>query len=64
MLDAKDPNVSLRIQKLVSKILDIDKKNSAVVEDYSLVNFQPKDASSLSNTVRGAPHKLPRARAC
>lgn len=52
MPDAKDPNVSLRVQHLVSKILDIDKKQSAMVEDYSLVDFQAKDATSLSSPVR------------
>ncbi|ETN16243.1 hypothetical protein PPTG_06424 [Phytophthora nicotianae INRA-310] len=55
MPDAKDPNVSLRVQLLVSKILDIDKKKSAMVEDYSLVDFQPKDATSLSSPLELGP---------
>ncbi|KAG6622289.1 Chloride Channel (ClC) Family [Phytophthora cinnamomi] len=55
MPDAKDPNVSLRVQHLVSKILDIDKKKSAMVEDYSLVDFQPKDATSLSSPLELGP---------
>ncbi|KAF4323809.1 hypothetical protein G195_003069 [Phytophthora kernoviae 00238/432] len=55
MPDAKDPNVSLRVQKLVSKILDIDKKQTATVENYSLVDFQPKDASSLTNVLELGP---------
>uniref|UniRef100_H3GRX4 Chloride channel protein n=1 Tax=Phytophthora ramorum TaxID=164328 RepID=H3GRX4_PHYRM len=55
MPDAKAPNVSLRIQHLVSKILDIDKKKSAMVEDYSLVDFQPKDATSLSSPLELGP---------
>ncbi|RLN93574.1 hypothetical protein BBJ28_00021563, partial [Nothophytophthora sp. Chile5] len=49
------PNVSLRIQHLVNQILDIDKKNTAVVEDLSLLDFQPKDASSLSNPLELGP---------
>ncbi|OWZ06243.1 Chloride Channel (ClC) protein, partial [Phytophthora megakarya] len=55
MPNAKDPNISLRVEKLVSKILDIDKKKSAVVEDYSLVDFQPKDATSLTSPLELGP---------
>ncbi|KAG1691275.1 hypothetical protein DVH05_027138 [Phytophthora capsici] len=53
--DGKSSNVSTRIQDLISQILDIDKKKSAVVEDLSLLKFQPKDVSSTSNMLELGP---------
>lgn len=53
--DAKSPNVSMQIQKLISQVLDIDKKKSATVEDLSLLSFRPKDASSTSNMLELGP---------
>ncbi|KAG7385595.1 Dipeptidyl peptidase 2 [Phytophthora pseudosyringae] len=53
--DAKNPKVSERIQDLISQVLDIDKKKSATVEDVSLLNCQPKDASSTSSMLELGP---------
>ncbi|KAE8882290.1 hypothetical protein PF003_g33681 [Phytophthora fragariae] len=55
MPDAKNPKVTERIQELISQVLDLDKKKSAVVEDLSLLNFQPKDASSTSSMLELGP---------
>uniref|UniRef100_H3HDZ4 Uncharacterized protein n=1 Tax=Phytophthora ramorum TaxID=164328 RepID=H3HDZ4_PHYRM len=55
--DTKTPNVSMRIQELISQVLDIDKKKSAAVEDLSLLKFQPKDSppTSLSSMLELGP---------
>ncbi|KAE9033373.1 hypothetical protein PR003_g8256 [Phytophthora rubi] len=55
MPDAKNPKVTERIQELISQVLDLDKKKSAAVEDLSLLNFQPKDASSTSSMLELGP---------
>jgi hypothetical protein len=49
---AKSPKVSVRIQELVTQALDIANKKSAVVEDLSLLKYQPRDVSSTSAMVQ------------
>lgn len=53
-----NPNVAAKILKLVSDTLRFDKKNSAVVDDISLLNFQNKEQTSASSMVCRHHHQI------
>ncbi|GAB9470045.1 hypothetical protein Gpo141_00007301, partial [Globisporangium polare] len=54
-----NPNVAAKILKLVSDTLRFDKKNSAVVDDISLLNFQNKEQTSASSMLQLGPPFAP-----
>jgi hypothetical protein len=51
MSKSNNQKLSKRIEFLVSRVLDIDKRKVMAVEDLSLLNAEEKNASSTANMV-------------
>lgn len=49
---SKTQKISKRIEYLISRVLDVDKRKIMAVEDLSLLNSEEKHSSSTANLVR------------